>query len=317
VEVTAIAVTPGEQAQYRHFAIDQLMKTGRPGVGELFHYTSGDGLIGIIGSGQLWATQVSCVNDASEIRYATSLLREMFRGHRSIPPLDPDELFICDRVIEALSVDAAPTSEWFIACLTEEKDDLSQWRAYGRGEGGYAIGFDAARLSYSVPAIGGYLAGVCYKPAVHTEIARAVTLETLRFFKQGLLARPGVDRGAWAEVFLPEWRNYVSLLAPIIKQSGFAAENEWRIIHGLDANDFSDLKFRQRGSMLVRHLPLKLRFPPETMAAPLLPISSVRVGPSRHQAVSKISVGDLLRGKGYDKEIYENVRVSDVPFQAF
>ena len=33
------------------------------------------------------------------------------------------------------------TYECFVASLSEEDDDLGQWRAYGSGEGGFALGF--------------------------------------------------------------------------------------------------------------------------------------------------------------------------------
>jgi hypothetical protein len=168
----AAAVTPGEANSYRNFAIDQLAKTGRHPVGELFHYTTGEGLIGILESGELWATQVSCLNDSSEIRYALSMLRGFFTDKVTDPGLDLDEKFVCERVVEDLSVDGALTSEWFVACFTEEKDDLSQWRAYGRGEGGYAIGFDNARLQLGIAPEGSHLAVVCYDKNIHMQIAR-------------------------------------------------------------------------------------------------------------------------------------------------
>jgi hypothetical protein len=42
----------------------------------LWHYTNGAGLLGIIQSGTVFATQVSCLNDSSEIRYASSLFKK-------------------------------------------------------------------------------------------------------------------------------------------------------------------------------------------------------------------------------------------------
>jgi hypothetical protein len=35
----------------------------------LWHYTSGQNLIKIVESGRLYSTQVSCLNDSSEMRY--------------------------------------------------------------------------------------------------------------------------------------------------------------------------------------------------------------------------------------------------------
>jgi hypothetical protein len=42
----------------------------------VWHYTNGDGLIGIIESGSIFATQISCLNDSTEIRYSAMRLRE-------------------------------------------------------------------------------------------------------------------------------------------------------------------------------------------------------------------------------------------------
>ena len=41
----------------------------------LWHYTDGKGLIGMVESGMFYSTQVSCVNDSSEVRYAQRLFR--------------------------------------------------------------------------------------------------------------------------------------------------------------------------------------------------------------------------------------------------
>jgi hypothetical protein len=48
----------------------------RPNLDDLvWHYTSGDSLIKILACGTIYTTQVACLNDATEIRYSASLLR--------------------------------------------------------------------------------------------------------------------------------------------------------------------------------------------------------------------------------------------------
>jgi DUF2971 family protein len=148
---------------------------------------------------------------------------------------------------------------------------LSQWRAYGGGEGGYAIGFDIATLILALTAENGYLAGVCYHRQTHIEIGMSVVDATVKFYLDGLAARPGVDHTQWGESFLQVWSHTVSDIAPMIKDPAFATENEWRLIHRLGHTDLPNLKFQQRQSMLRRHLPLKLRSP----GYPHLPICAV------------------------------------------
>ena len=42
----------------------------------LYHYTTGTALIQIVKSGELWSTQLSCLNDVTELRYPIEQLRE-------------------------------------------------------------------------------------------------------------------------------------------------------------------------------------------------------------------------------------------------
>jgi hypothetical protein len=95
--------------------------------GPLYHYTSGDGLIGIVRSKQLWSTQIACVNDSTEIGYAlgeiNSRVAAMKAGPHD-PKLDP----MLDRLAVVLSEPGLATSPAFITCLSAAGDDLPQWR---------------------------------------------------------------------------------------------------------------------------------------------------------------------------------------------
>src|SRR5579883_2004996 len=45
----------------------------------LYHYTSGDGLQGIVRDKNLWATHYKYLNDSTEIRYAFEILKKVVR----------------------------------------------------------------------------------------------------------------------------------------------------------------------------------------------------------------------------------------------
>lgn len=302
---------------YWDFVRGEIQKTGRqaPSSGVLWHYTSGEGLIGIIESGKFWTTQVACVNDSSELRYSSDLLLDQVRGKRLAAAMTSTELDVLfERMFRGLSADVVPTSEWFIGSLSEEGDDLSQWRAYGGGEGGYAIGFDVAALHLALAQADIWLAVICYDRQTHLNIAHSVVDATIRFYLQGLAARPGVRAEVWVDTFLTAWSNVITYLAPMVKHPAFASEKEWRVIRRLTSADLPSVKIQQRHGMLRRHLPLALR----TVHAPNhLPIRAVRVGPARHKEVSRVSVATLLQTQKYPEQVYNNVLVSDVPFQAF
>jgi hypothetical protein len=113
----------------------------------LYHNTTGDNLIRIIESQELWATQASCLNDTTELTYAADLLRQRLK-ERSIDA-DGKVGKFRSRLAEVLLNPYPELSGTFVTCFTEKRDDLSQWRSYSGGEGGYAIQFDVKRLLLS------------------------------------------------------------------------------------------------------------------------------------------------------------------------
>ena len=136
-----------------------------------------------------------------------------------------------------------------------------------------------------------WLQRVNYDPETHAAVAKEAAEATLRFYSEGL--KEGLDD--WDNVFLECWDYTLTQLAPMVKDPGFAVEQEIRLVHQLQQPEFSQLKVRQRKTMMSRHLPM--RFP---SAGPLgVPISKVIVGPCRHREITRISVDTLLRTHGY------------------
>src|SRR5215210_6670623 len=73
-------VTDSELNTYRAFCRDlfrdHFRKKPRT---TLWHYASARTFIEIIGSGKVWATQISCLNDHTEFRYSVGLVRDAMK----------------------------------------------------------------------------------------------------------------------------------------------------------------------------------------------------------------------------------------------
>lgn len=133
----------------------------------LWHYTSANGLLGILESGAIWASDLRFLNDSSENRRMKELLMQHLET-RGEGEYDAFNMWL-----EALAAGGQPEShvykrvsrheyedrlteikealreykqsEIFVACFSAESDSLGQWRAYGKNPS-YAIGFDAEKL---------------------------------------------------------------------------------------------------------------------------------------------------------------------------
>lgn len=134
---------------------------------ELYHYTDAGGLKGILEGKQLWATHAAYLNDSEEILYGrNAILSEIKKLGKERPPEIKDawtasshwflKLFGTPTLMAGLTAmiqqrTAALLDNFgpFVTCLSESRDQLSQWRGYGGG-GGYAIRFDPAGLHESV-----------------------------------------------------------------------------------------------------------------------------------------------------------------------
>jgi len=111
----------------------------------IYHYTDGKGAQGILESQSLWATHYRYLNDFSEL----VIFRKALASWRSTVDREPQHV---DRLLKELldiffgGREKPPETEAYIVSFCDDEGDrLSQWRAYGRGDG-YALGFDRTEL---------------------------------------------------------------------------------------------------------------------------------------------------------------------------
>jgi hypothetical protein len=147
---------------------------------ELFHYTTIDGLRGIVSTESLWATHYSTLNDSTEINFVKQALKShvaegvslnlrraarqllsIQRNVRKYGGLKKASSILAEEVLSVIhgaafeSVNASPPlyEPYIVSFCSHAKDEeyerahglLSQWRAYG-GAGGYCVVFDTAGL---------------------------------------------------------------------------------------------------------------------------------------------------------------------------
>ena len=269
----------------------------------LWHYTSGTNLISIITSGELWATQISCLNDFMEVRLAANLLLKHFESR--VAESTQEEILLT-KIIPALKDPNTTIMGTFVFSLSSSENDLSQWRAYSGGEGGYSIGLNTKKLVTYCAADKCLLAPVIYDQSEHEIVIKKIYVATMEFFHRGIQSRPIEEHDEWTIDFLNAWSGIAGYVAALMKHSAFKAEREVRIVRNLRSDERERLQFRQKQSMMTRHLPLKIECG--------LPIEMIYVGPCRNKDVSKISVGDLLRSRGINPD--GRVICSDIPYQA-
>jgi Protein of unknown function (DUF2971) len=299
-----------DREEFRRFCMHHLQHFARPPVAELWHYTTAEGLIGILKSGQLWATQVTCLNDALEQRYFASLVHAELKA-QAAQNTDPNLAVMFRVADEGLSNADFATAGNFVVCFSEVEDDLGQWRGYGGGECGYAIVFSLEGILGALKARrpSASFAPMHYGDQGPALLVRDVVRMAQQYFLQGITARGVSDVELWAREFLSVYADELDIFACLIKHPKFDREQERRITTRLQPGEHMQLEFRQKRTLLARHLPVSLTVGTDN---PRLPITQVYVGPGPAQRISQVSVGDALKKFYYDGV---PVKLSSVPYR--
>ena len=194
-----------------------------PTSGRVFHYTDNSGIMGIINSKTIWATEARYLNDTKEIELAKDYVKlhaSNLRNNIWSNQFSSDE----KELLEELEHHATVTRPGVcVASFSEERDQLSQWRAYS-GEGGCCLGLSSSLLKDCAERQG-FIFGRCtYSHEQCCAVANEILWRLLKRYrnsdksedaKKELKVKIGIDLAHYG---------------PLLKHRSFSEEKEWRII---------------------------------------------------------------------------------------
>jgi hypothetical protein len=226
----------------------------------LYHYTTLSGLLGIVSSKVLWASDVRYMNDAAELRYTLDLLTEAIQtrirwGNGKACLLEHFSDWIIDRLNQGHML--------FAASFRANGNLLSQWRGYSTVGKGVSLGFHPAHISH-------------WADEQAFQVGRCIyDLE-----QQQRLVLQAVD--AVCQMNLPEDQLFAAVetdllrLAVLLKHPSFQEEEEWRVVLPVVHHEFdARIKFREGSAMLKPYTEFALHSSTQPMA-----LDHVYLGPS-------------------------------------
>jgi Protein of unknown function (DUF2971) len=275
----------------------------------LYHYTTQRGLLGIIKDRQIWATHTQYLNDRREFVHAVDLVREEIKRLLDEAPRQSAREDALAKLQAAVSR-SLQNINICVCSFSEERDSLSQWRAYG-GSSGFAVGFSSQVLRVATEKLEWSLAPCIYDPATQRDLVRALVEEVLEENLGGPL--PGVEDEeedtalkSMGGNFRPDLLKY----APILKDESFKEEREWRIISRPISR--RRLDYREGRSLIIPYYRLPLCEDNQN-----LELHEVVIGPTPDAERSKSSLTSLM---GSQKVVMQGdrgvtVRISQVPYR--
>lgn len=223
---------------------DEYLAQLKEASGVVYHYTSLEALHGIVKQGVLWASDASHLNDRAELRYALENMRFLMSNSRQLGP--------SQQPLDAIF--RPGLARQFVACFSKARDQLSQWRAYGKRIG-VSIAFDRSHLDHALNGRRGEVFDCQYLKSSEFATLREELDEVLQTLStSGALNEKGelIDMSVQNEL-----TQKVIKIATYIKHPSFAEEQEVRLGFASD-QAFESIQFRSSHESLVPFLEIDL-----------------------------------------------------------
>lgn len=212
----------------------------------LWHYTSADGLVSILKSTQIWASNIAFLNDTKEIEHAVDYAKNAIGNRLNRTDLTSDERLALEEMSQACG---SAAKRYYVASFSEDQDLLSQWRAYCPPGGGYSLGISSEHL-LSVSRDQQFLLSPCiYDHRSQYQIMVEFTEFFLQIFRERALQQD--DQLALRKNLAWEFAQHVTRFGPTLKHPTFQEEREWRLISPMVQEPHPHLDFRGTPSRVV------------------------------------------------------------------
>lgn len=260
----------------------------------LYHYTSFEGLLGILRSQSLWATSLHYLNDTEEFRYGNDVIRREFRTVGKYIEAPAGE--VLNTIANNMTRRQFP--HVFVFSLSKAGDQLSQWRGYCPAGAGVAIGFSRQLLERRAADQEFKLAQCVYDAEAQRTLAVELVRDTTQQAKAG---------EASVENIIIEAENKIMEIAPRLKNETFEEEVEWRLISRTFAHNDGHFRFRSNRTILIPYL----EFAMTTEGEPLI-IGEIVVGPNREPDLARRALLDVFASTN---AACRRVRNSRIPYR--
>ncbi len=183
----------------------------------LYHYCGLEAFLSIIKNSTLWLSDIRKSNDYLECVYCRDKINEKIRGFLEDDKEDLEAWNFGYNINSDLSMDMIS----YVACFSENKDQLSQWRGYADNGAGIAVGFSResfADLKEAAPS------HISFRKVIYDEKEQEKFIE--RIARESIKA---METKPVAQVAAELNQNY-RLQFPVLKNASFEEEAEWRII---------------------------------------------------------------------------------------
>lgn len=197
----------------------------------IWHYTSAEGLYGILTECVLHSGNILFMNDPKEFTFLFEVITNTVESDTKNIHSDAVRTCIVNRYKEIQnSFETLKNFFVYLTCFSKQPDLLSQWRGYCPN-GGYSIGFSRKSLEKASAKQGYFTKDVIYMP---DRVTKKVPRQLKRFFERHynhpFLKEKNFSDQAFHKYHMDVVTKFNPLkLSPFVKHDSFSEEREVRL----------------------------------------------------------------------------------------
>ena len=284
-----------------------------------YHFTTHEGLEGIIKSGGIRATYRKHMNDNKEFEYCKDIIYKAIaeiENRSDLPKIAKD---ISKQVKHNLKIhfnDTAKMTNSFCSCLTCSSNDKKQWKKYAEDGHGFALGFNLLQiLTRQYPKFQTDRPLILCNPVIYdkTDQLNLVTdlvmagVRDLKNFADNCSQhsedltklRDRITAAIFVDLFT---------ISNFMKSETFSFEREMRLFYSTADLTVSQLNVQhyKRGSTSIPFVFMNMR----DLKTKRLPLSEIKIGPKASFGKEKKFLDDLLDDLGYGNKYNDRPQIS-------
>ncbi len=279
----------------------------------IYHYTSPEGILGILTTHTLWLSEITYMNDESEITYTFDLLTDILTQNNdricqafkdSIEEKIQKRTQLPSNLFDYVNRDSI-----FVACFSTEQDELSLWNYYTKtgSMAGYNIGFKVDKLVEKVKSqlkvMHHFIYGktICEKCKQESYLKEA--LEEYNLLYQKMTTEEDKEK-----VLKSLW-GLIHVFSLFFKKEAFKNENEYRFV----ITEFTDILQKQNRAFQIKNrIQNSLIIPYIELDFDKDAVSVITTSPTIKQDYYKAGVESLLHQNEYHQT---KVEISEIPLR--
>ncbi|TKB06075.1 DUF2971 domain-containing protein [Desulforhopalus sp. IMCC35007] len=276
----------------------------------LYHYTGFTGLLGIVDSNALWASDIRYMNDSAELKHTADLIRteitqRIAAGHPKPNLLNQFLDWVIHRITNGHML--------FASSFRSNGNLLSQWRGYSRLGKGVSLGFDPDYILQCATQQSFQIGKCIYSCEAQQQLICQVidAVEALaEEHPKDLDSRDPQNDNAYHPIFHMIESDLLRIAA-ILKHPSFREEEEWRVVSPV-ITDYVNaaVLFREGASMLVPYIEFNLA----PAGNSTITIEHIFLGPTPNITISMNSMTMYLSKHGIQPR--EGISYCQIPFRA-